>query len=509
LKYCIIKTIMHMVISEFIKRYWQWLLVVLSMVAGQFALLTMRPSATFFMMYKRHRSLLYYQISGPMEYENDDPAHGVPLRWTANAGELRLLGGVTQSDVLMSLLVHTGRAPGSVTTLKIQDQTNKTLLQSHLPTGWRRIWLLVPAPPWSDGYQSVHYQVDGDQLADRRMLGVAVQHIARHAITLAPNYAHFVAAWVYAVLFVCGLVLVVYRQGWHWGLVGAGVVLIWGVQVVLASCVVTADADHLVGVGLGDGVVRDVVAAPYRQAYLPFWVSVLGGLGAVWLLRMGYMGAGVLLLGGVWFAMPNLATVPGSTWVPRWWRWLLLGAVVAGAILRIGWLDGLPQGMFRDEARHGGLAQQVLSGDWLIYSPFANLPAGYFYLSALPIGVFGPSAFAIRIVAAVVGSATIVVAYWALYPWWGQSFALLTSIVLTPFLWHMGLSRIGFPATIWTVFNITVYRHGMAWIDSVRHLADGDLGIGGGDCDWCNDAGVSFGAAYADRRRLDDYCALV
>jgi 4-amino-4-deoxy-L-arabinose transferase-like glycosyltransferase len=455
------ENIMDINISEYIKRYWQWLLILLSMSVGQFLVLDKLPVSMFFYRAPMTQISTVLPNIGPLEYENDDQAHGLPLRWTANTGEIRLLGGLTQSDVLLSLLVHTGRPVGSTTTLTMTNKAGNLVFQSTLSAGWRRIWLLLPASSGSDGYQTISYQIDGVALADRRMLGVAVGDIARYQMTTAPDVAHLFAGWAYGVMISCGLVLVMLRQRWHWGFGLASlcmVLLVQGFWPLEWSLLVPRYWSTL-----GWGLVLCVLwwAAPHRRAYLSIWASVVGVLCAIGLLRIGYVGVGALVLIGIWFTMPTSVVTRGPLWEPRWGRWLLLGAVIAGVLLRVVWLDGFPQGMFRDEARHGGLAQQVLSGDWIIYSPFANLPAGYFYLSAIPIWLFGPSAFAIRIVAALVGSATIVVSYWALYPWWGKSFALLMSLVLTPFLWHMGLSRIGFPATIGPF--LTLLAVGMVW----------------------------------------------
>ncbi len=445
----------------FLKRYWQWVIVLCGMATGQFVLLQMRAPATFFYDATMPQIRTILPNIGPLEYENDDATNGLPLRWTSDTGELRILGGVTQSDVLLSLRVHTGRPEGSITTLQMQDHAGNVVFQSKLNAGWQRIWLLLPAPAWHDGYQTIRYQIEGVALADRRMLGLTVGDIARMGLTTAPVVGQMLAPWSYLLVLGIGIILLSHRQRWHWGFALAGMLLLLLVQLVwpLQWSLFMPTAWSW----LAWGMVLCVMwwAAPYRRPYLSLWASVVGVLCAIILLRIGYVGSGVVLLGVVWFVMPTSTAIRDSDWMPQWWPWLLVGAVTAGALLRIVGLDGLPQGMFRDEARHGGLAQQVLYGNWMIYSPFANLPAGYFYLSALPIWLFGPSAFAIRIMAALVGSATIVVAYWALHPWWGKSFALLTSVVLAPFLWHMGLSRIGFPTTLGPLF--TLLAIGMIW----------------------------------------------
>jgi len=470
----------HMGAFLLTKRHWQLIVILLGMAAGQFSLLTMRMPVSFRYDATTPQIRSILPNIGVLEYENDDPAQGIPLRWTSNTGELRLLGGTVQSDVLMSLRVHTGRPAGSVTTLQLRDQSQKIVFESKLQAGWRRIWVLLPAPAWNDGYQTLHYHIDGVALNDRRLLGLAVANVARVGLMTAPVIGQWLAVWCYMVLIGVAMIGICHRQGWHWGLALAGVLILLLLQLLwpLQWSVYMPTMWSV----LRWGMVLCVMwwAAPLRRTYLSWWLSVLGVLGAITLLRFGYIASGALLFGVVWFAMPSVTPTQPADWVPRWWPWLLAGAVIGATLLRVIGLDALPQGMFRDEARHGGLAQQILSGDWMIYSPFANLPAGYFYLSAVPIWLFGPSAFAIRIMAALFGSVTIALAYWALHPWWGKSFALLTSLVMVAFLWHMGLSRIGFPTTIGPF--LTLLAVGMIWRGLTRagSWQSGVWGLGAG-----------------------------
>lgn len=471
---------MRMVFFECTKRHWPWLLIVLIMAVGQFVVLAILPAPTYLYDVQMPQIRTVLPNIGPLEYENDDAVNGLPLRWTANTGELRVLGGLPQSDVLVSALVHTGRPVGSVTTLRLRDNARNDVMQGDLAAGWRRIWLLLPAPVAGEAYRTLHYQVDGVALADRRMLGLAVRDVARYQLTTTLDMPRLFGVWAYGVLLVLGMTLVCIRQRWHWGFVVAAMLAILFVQgrwPILWSVYMPP-----AWVPLAWGFMVCVLwwAAPYRRPYWSLWGSVVMVLCAIGLMRAGYAGVGALLLGGVWFGMPALPVASDGQWHPQRWRWWLAGATLAALLLRVVWLDVLPQGMFRDEARHGGLAQQVLQGNWMIYSPFANLPAGYFYLSALPIWLFGPSAFAIRIVAALVGSMTVGVAYWALYPWWGKPVALLTSLGLVSFLWHMGLSRIGFPATIGPF--LTLLAIGMIWrgLSSPVTWQTGLWGVGAG-----------------------------
>jgi 4-amino-4-deoxy-L-arabinose transferase-like glycosyltransferase len=117
-------------------------------------------------------------------------------------------------------------------------------------------------------------------------------------------------------------------------------------------------------------------------------------------------------------------------------------------IVRFWDLNNTGMGLFRDEARHGALAAQIMQGIHLVYSPWANLPAGYFYLSTLPIALFGASPFAIRFVAAVAGVLTVPIVAWVVRPLWGRQVALVAAALFTMSLWHISVSRMGFPISL-------------------------------------------------------------
>ena len=454
------ENIMHTIVFGYMKRYWQWLLVMLSISVGQFLVLNIVHPAGIVYQAQMPQIRTVMPFIGPIEYENDDTAHGTPFRWLADVGDIRVLGGAGTTSTIITLFAHTGRPAGGSTHLLITQQT-RVVIDTSLSAGWRKIWVLVPSQPWVNGYRQIHYQVTGDILTDRRALGLAIQTITITSAPMTHAMRDVLDVWLYMVLFVLGMMLIIIRQKWHWGIALAGSVavllgqLVWPMQWSMYVPTVWS------GLAWGGAAALLWWAVPYRQPRIPLWSAVLGVVVALICMRYGYAAIGAAILLGTWFVMPPISRNVGVSWEPQWWPWLFGGAVVLAIVLRVVLLNDFPQGMFRDEARHGGLAQRVLAGEWMVYSPFANLPAGYFYLSTLPIALFGPSAFAIRIVAALVGSLTVAVAYWALHPWWGKSFALLMSIVLAPFLWHVGLSRIGFPATIGPLLTLSAV--GLLW----------------------------------------------
>jgi 4-amino-4-deoxy-L-arabinose transferase-like glycosyltransferase len=129
-------------------------------------------------------------------------------------------------------------------------------------------------------------------------------------------------------------------------------------------------------------------------------------------------------------------------------KWMLPTFVVLASIVRFWDLNATGMGLFRDEARHGVLATQIMPGIEYVYSPWANLPAGYFYLSTLPIALFGSSPFAIRFVAAVAGVLTVAIVAWVVRPLWGRQVALVAAALFTMSLWHISVSRMGFPISL-------------------------------------------------------------
>ena len=391
---------------------------------------------------------------GAIEYENDDPA-GRAFRWLPDAGELRIVDGSLR-DVVVRLHAHTGR-PAHIPTQLMLQVADEPLLVTSLAPGWRTLHILVPYRQWHDAYATMTYRVTGDVPTDRRLLGLAVDRVQIEATRLP---AHGMAQWLFA-MFVLGAFLPVsLRYPRAWWIVAVAVCACWVGQLTQPVAWTLSFPQYWSGVGwlLWGSALWGITS--YRRTLLAPHVSLVLVLLALWLLRTEWVWLGATLLLVVWYGS-RFDDQPAAPWSQGWVIGVLALAVAVGGLLRLLWLNELPQGMFRDEARHGGLAQLIIARQYMVYSPFANLPAGYFYLAALPISWFGPSAFAIRISAALIGVVTIPVAYWALHLWWGQRTALLTSVVLSTLLWHVGMSRIGFPASAGPL--LTLLAIGMLW----------------------------------------------
>lgn len=382
-----------------------------------------------------------------LEYENNDPQQGRAFRWAPMQGVLRIPRTTSAAPVVVSMYVHTARPP-EVPAMQMQLHTASATTTFALNPGWRRIAFVTIPNRHEGSYAQLSYSLTGPTLSDRRDLGLAVadvslrQHQSRQFDPI--RWAFVMALW----LWVIPLGMVRYRLAW----VAAGVI---GIGLVVASLIphwlayVLPNDWNVVGyLWLFTAI---VMLLPWRRAVLSFGWSIIGVTLVIvlWRLDMGW--SGVVLLVGIWFfakPWPDIAWPTPTSDMNRWGWIVLLLVVVCAAVLRIWQLDGYPTGLFRDEARHGGLAWRILAGERMIYSPVANLPAGYFYLSALPIAWFDASAWSIRIVSALMGTVSVAIVYWMLRDWVGSAIALWASVVLATFLWHVGISRIGFPATL-------------------------------------------------------------
>jgi 4-amino-4-deoxy-L-arabinose transferase-like glycosyltransferase len=123
---------------------------------------------------------------------------------------------------------------------------------------------------------------------------------------------------------------------------------------------------------------------------------------------------------------------------------LLLFAVVTAAVFRFWQLGGLPPGLYRDEALNGLDALDVLAGKRAIYFPANNgREPTYIYLTALSILLFGRTATAVRLAAAIVGTLTTWVTFQLAKSWFGRGVGLLSAWLWAVTLWPVHLSRIG------------------------------------------------------------------
>ncbi len=175
---------------------------------------------------------------------------------------------------------------------------------------------------------------------------------------------------------------------------------------------------------------------------------------------------------------------------PSKYGWALLLLIMATAVfLRFYQLGTFPPGLYRDEAFNGLDALGVLNGhfDRLSASRFPLFfPANngrepaYIYLTALFINWLGRTPLAVRMGAAIVGSATCWLTYKLATEWFNQRIGLLAAWLWAITLWPVHLSRIGFRTillpfglalTFW--LGILAYRKQKSWLWLLAGMAYG------------------------------------
>ncbi len=122
--------------------------------------------------------------------------------------------------------------------------------------------------------------------------------------------------------------------------------------------------------------------------------------------------------------------------------------VCLAAFFRFHRLQEVPIGLWRDEAANGLEALRVLDGLHGVF--FGTREPMFIYLVAVSVAFLGRNPVAIRVVAAIVGTATIPVTYLLVKELLvstrlsARLVACLTSLWLAMSYWHLNFSRLGF-----------------------------------------------------------------
>jgi 4-amino-4-deoxy-L-arabinose transferase-like glycosyltransferase len=170
----------------------------------------------------------------------------------------------------------------------------------------------------------------------------------------------------------------------------------------------------------------------------------------------------VVLLWGLGLAAVALAALWPLSWPPRlrqgWklhWRevrretWLEVATVAAltllAGVLRVAALDRVPYTLGGDEAWHGLLARQVLTGE--LRNPFQmgymSMPTLFYWPVSWSLRLIGDNLTGLRLPAALVGTVTVPVLYLFARDLWGKSTALLSALFLATYDYHIHYSRLG------------------------------------------------------------------
>jgi Dolichyl-phosphate-mannose-protein mannosyltransferase len=171
--------------------------------------------------------------------------------------------------------------------------------------------------------------------------------------------------------------------------------------------------------------------------------------------------------------LPNSSTSPAavarSRFRPGAAGWALAGIVIAAAGLRFWNITQLPPGYWYDEAHKSIVALAIARGQLFpIYvTDNQGIEAGYFWLLAGWFRLFGPSFFGTRYLAALLGTATIPLTYWAVFTTYKEIpqrrlLALASAGWLAILLWHVLWSRLGFEVISVPLFAVALLGL-MAW----------------------------------------------
>ena len=125
----------------------------------------------------------------------------------------------------------------------------------------------------------------------------------------------------------------------------------------------------------------------------------------------------------------------------------MLLALALAAALRFYGLGHAPPGLYRDEAYNGLDALNVLRGQLALFFPANNgREPIYIYLVSLAVAALGPTALAVRLPAALVGSLATLPVWLLGRAWFGRAAGVLAALLWAATFWPVHLGRIGLRA---------------------------------------------------------------
>ncbi len=180
---------------------------------------------------------------------------------------------------------------------------------------------------------------------------------------------------------------------------------------------------------------------------------------ALWLLGIGAVAAAA-----IWPSSPRSGRPEGRRLrLERMSRdtWLEMATVAAvtllALILRVAALDRVPYTLGGDEAWHGLLARQVLSGE--LRNPFVmgymSMPTFFYWPISWSLRLVGNDIIGLRMPAALAGMVTIPILYLFARRLWGRRIALLCALFLTAYDYHIHYSRLG-ANNVWDPFFVVL-----------------------------------------------------
>lgn len=172
-------------------------------------------------------------------------------------------------------------------------------------------------------------------------------------------------------------------------------------------------------------------------------------------------GAAVLLLGMASLAATSSDSKGTAGGLALWSEAGLVAAITALALLfRLHRLEEVPFAIFRDEARHGSVALQMLATGSLpplFLGPPINQPSPYFLALAAAFQLLGSSLHSLRLVSALAGAAAVPVTWWLIREAAGIRVALVAAFGLAVSSWHVSVSRFSVNYVEPTLFTLPAY----------------------------------------------------
>ncbi len=139
--------------------------------------------------------------------------------------------------------------------------------------------------------------------------------------------------------------------------------------------------------------------------------------------------------------------------------WLLVVTLLIAAFLRLWQIGTLPPGLHYDEAADTIIAQQIARGESapLFVAAYTGKEVLFFYWAAAWMKLIGPTVFAMRLAAALLGLLTVAITYRVVRELFAaphsvrgrssgadEGIALFATIFIATSFWHVVMSRLGF-----------------------------------------------------------------
>jgi 4-amino-4-deoxy-L-arabinose transferase-like glycosyltransferase len=402
------------------------------------------------------------------------------FRWSRTDSALRLFGFEQQAPVALRLRLTAVRDPGQSPALLTVGGTDQLPPVVIRPLAWRRYAFILPAPERGDEAPLLTLHTSATVFANEsRDLGIVLSGVEAIQYPLAPAQ-RLPAAGRVAFLVLLGLLIhtalrcfgiarmvALVAMAMLAGALGFGIALVPGQVAYWLPNMWFACAAGWVILGISPLMRLLRLSSMRIQAIVPLGLCALAGAQTLLPIDQPWSSAAgwaLLLIGGMLLVaglppLESIAPLRSRTPVP---------ALIVGSLLVIAWrlygLDRLPFGMWRDEARHGLLALRILHDARFrpVYVPgVADIPALLFYLDAVPIGLFGPHPWTVRLVPALAGALTPLALYWLVRPLFGRCIAVLSAGLMAASVWHIALSRLGFAATLGP--PLTILALGLIW----------------------------------------------